>query len=379
MEEKPENFFNIEDSESSFLDGKEETQPSSSSENVEEMVIEKRDMTIDDLKSLLQKNNVTIDEKTIENYYNQIVENKSYVNEYNTAISELEAAKQEFSEKKEKGKTSEQDPFILKKLDELEEKLADLNVEKQKKEDEIKSVINNIFNEDTENVENKNFEVKNETLNMSLNGVQEEKKKEESQFLEEETTTEPVEEEMPLGEEITKEPVEEEMPLGEEITKEPVEEEMPLGEEITKEPVEEEMPLGEEITKEPVEEKEFLGLNKEDLKENIEEKPKNKTEDGISSLAETMKKGFDNVLNAIKGIKNEKNEKTSFEGQEQQPQQEIQQGGEEAQESVKDKEKIPQANYLEEYKDSLRSNSPIGSFVGIKDIEFKANNIGSYT
>jgi hypothetical protein len=384
MEEKPEKFFNIEDSEIDSLENKEDGVTSSENQEIEEIVVQKRDMTMDDLKSLLEKNNVKIEEKTIENHYNQITENKSYINEYNSAISELEAAKQEFLEKKEEGKVSEDDAFILKRLQELEEVLGDLNVEKQKKEDDIKSTIHNIFND------NKNFEAKNETLNLVLNGVEEVQKNrllenvkeeenvEENIPLENVKEEENVEENIPLENVKEEENVEENIPLENVKEEENVEENIPLENVKEEENVEENIPLENVKEEENVEENSFV-LNKEETKENIEEKSQNKTEDSILSLAETMKKGFGDVLNAIKGINGEKSNNTSFEEQEESPQTEIQQGGEEMQENVQDKEKIPQANYLEEYKDSLRSNSPIGSFVGIKDIEFKANNIGSYT
>ena len=140
----------------------------------EELILETKDMTLEDLKSYLQKNNVIVNEQNIENQYNQIIENKKYINEYNNAIKELDEAKKNFSDKNEEiGRTDNPDKTIVSKISELEKRLADLNVEKQKNEDSIKSTINNIFNENkTENSKNVNFETKNNVLNMTLNGVQ---------------------------------------------------------------------------------------------------------------------------------------------------------------------------------------------------------------
>ena len=96
----------------------------------------------------------------------------------------------------------------------------------------------------------------------------------------------------------------------------------------------------------------------------------------LNSLSEEMRKGFESVLSAIQGIS-----KTAS----QQPQKEEQKQEESKQEpesnqstDTQNKSKTPQKNYIEEYRQSLRSNVPIDGFVGIKGLHLKANNIGSF-
>jgi hypothetical protein len=90
-----------------------------------------------------------------------------------------------------------------------------------------------------------------------------------------------------------------------------------------------------------------------------------------------MKKGFNEVLSAIKGISGGKKEDFSETKKEEAP---VIQKNEKVSmnQDVQDKPKTPQTNYMEEYRNSLRDNSPLKGFVGIKDKKFKANNIGSY-
>jgi len=89
-----------------------------------------------------------------------------------------------------------------------------------------------------------------------------------------------------------------------------------------------------------------------------------------------MRKGFESVLNAIQGINKGSSEPQKEKPKEpsETPKQPQPQGASDAQ----DKPKTPQKNYIEEYRESLRSNAPINGFVGIKGLELKANNIGSY-
>ena len=337
---------------------------SSEEKQKEELVLETKDMTLEDLKSYLQKNNVIVNEQNIENYYNQIVENKKYINEYNNAIKELDEAKKIFSDKNEEiGRTDNPDKTIVSKISELEKRLADLNVEKQKNEDSIKSTINNIFNENkTENSKNVNFETKNNVLNMALNGVQkpvpvekkienvENKSKEETKEVEKEITNPTVEkvvEEQPKQSSIAVEKVVEE----DKTTIHPPKETKP------------EIPIS-DIKKTETDTKK---------EENVEKMQNDKD---LNSLSEEMKKGFESVLSAIQGIS-----KTTS----QQPQKEEQKQEESKQEpesrqsaDTQNKSKTPQKNYIEEYRQSLRSNVPIDGFVGIKGLHLKANNIGSF-
>jgi len=382
---------------------------SSEEKQKEELVLETKDMTLEDLKSYLQKNNVIVNEQNIENYYNQIVENKKYINEYNNAIKELDEAKKIFSDKNEEiGRTDNPDKTIVSKISELEKRLADLNVEKQKNEDSIKSTINNIFNENkTENSKNVNFETKNNVLNMALNGVQkpapvekkieniENKSKDETKEVEKETTNPTVEkvvEEQPKQDTIAVEKIVEEQPKQSSIAVEKVVEEQPKQSSIAVEKVVEEQPKQSSIAVEKAieEEKTPIYPPKEtkpeipisDIKktetdtkkeENVEKMQNDKD---LNSLSEEMRKGFESVLSAIQGIS-----KTAS----QQPQKEEQKQEESKQEpeskqstDTQNKSKTPQKNYIEEYRQSLRSNVPIDGFVGIKGLHLKANNIGSF-
>ena len=375
----PENVFAIDNPKDISSANKGMNVESSEEKQKEELVLETKDMTLEDLKSYLQKNNVIVNEQNIENYYNQIVENKKYINEYNNAIKELDEAKKIFSDKNEEiGRTDNPDKTIVSKISELEKRLADLNVEKQKNEDSIKSTINNIFNENkTENSKNVNFETKNNVLNMALNGVQkpvpvekkienvENKSKEETKEVEKEITNPTVEkvvEEQPKQSSIAVEKVVEEQPKQSSIAVEKAieEEKTPIYPPKETKP---EIPIS-DIKKTETDTKK---------EENVE---KTQNDKDLNSLSEEMKKGFESVLSAIQGIS-----KTTS----QQPQKEEQKQEESKQEpesrqsaDTQNKSKTPQKNYIEEYRQSLRSNVPIDGFVGIKGLHLKANNIGSF-
>jgi len=381
VEEKktPENVFAIDNPKDILSANKGMNVESSEEKPKEELVLETKDMTLDDLKSYLQKNNVIVNEQNIENQYNQIVENKKYINEYNNAIKELDEAKKNFSDKNEEiGRTDNPDKTIVSKISELEKRLADLNVEKQKNEDSIKSTINNIFNENkTENSKNVNFETKNNVLNMTLNGVQKPvsvEKKIENVENESKDETKEVEKEITNP---TVEKVVEEQPKQSSIPVEKVVEEQPKQSSI---PVEKDIEKEKTTIYPPKETKPEIPIS--DIKktetdtkkeENVE---KTQNDKDLTSLSEEMKKGFESVLSAIQGIS-----KTTS----QQPQKEEQKQEESKQEpesrqsaDTQNKSKTPQKNYIEEYRQSLRSNVPIDGFVGIKGLHLKANNIGSF-
>ena len=119
-------------------------------------------------------------------------------------------------------------------------------------------------------------------------------------------------------------------------------------------------------------------MKKEESSENsqkepeIPQNPSNK-EDSFAKLSESMQKGFDSVLNAIKGIPSGQKETTKTEQREDtlQPQKQETKPQENA-------SKMPQKNYIDEYRDTLRSNAPLKGYAGIKGMKLKANNIGSY-
>jgi len=392
----PENVFGIADQKNISLPSKGMSVESSDEKPKEDLIMETKDMTLDDLKSYLQKNNVTVNEENIQNYYNQIIENKKYVNEYNQTIKELEDVKKDFTSKnEEKGDIQNPDRTIVSKLSEIEKRLADINVEKQKREDDIKSTINNIFNKNkTENSKSVNFETKNNILNMALKGVEKpvisEKKEEkgieneseeekEKEFLETPVKKENVEEKEFLETPVKKENVEEKEFSETPVKKENVEEKEFL-ETIKKEGksdgILKEEPIEESTKKNPISNVEKIENSPNSVKS--EEKREESDNKDFTSLSEEMKKGFESVLNAIQGInkggpesKKEEQPKESKEPVKETP---IQQPSPQSQNNPK----TPQTNFIDVYRESLRSNAPLKGYVGIKGLELKANNIGSY-
>jgi hypothetical protein len=247
MEEKPENFFKIDDGDDVSNQNKGEI--STSSDQIEEdEVIENKEVSIDDLKGFLKSNNLNVEGDSVENYYSQINENKTIINEYNQAISELEDTKKLLSEKTEGGKINEEEnSFFTKKFEEIEKKLAEINVEKQQAEDVIKSTIHEIV-DNSENTINEKVKIKNSFLSLILNNDKSASVSPNEDIEKEEAAKEPSVEEPILEEPIKEQSVEEF--LGEEPVKEPTLFEEPIVEEPVKEPVVEE-PIVEEPVKEP--------------------------------------------------------------------------------------------------------------------------------
>ena len=274
--------------------------------------------------------------------------------------------------------------LITSKISQIEKQLADLNVEKQKKEDNIKSTINNIFNENkTENSKNVNFETKNTILNMVLsdektNAVE---AKEPEKYIEKENT--PKEEVVKEEEKFSSAP-KEEVIKEEKFSSAPKEEVIKEEKDFLSAPKEE--VVKEEVSDVPIKESSNTNQNpisniekvdNSSVPSKYEEKSKEKEGgNNIASLSEEMRKGFESVLNAIQGINKRSSEQQKEKPQEssETPKQPQPQGASD----VQDKPKTPQKNYIEEYRESLRSNAPINGFVGIKGLELKANNIGSY-
>ena len=75
----PENVFGIADDNNISSANKGAGMESSEDQSKENILLENKEMTLDDLKSHLQKNNITVNEQNIKNYYNEIVDNKKYV------------------------------------------------------------------------------------------------------------------------------------------------------------------------------------------------------------------------------------------------------------------------------------------------------------
>jgi hypothetical protein len=373
--ESPEKMFAIKDSENTESDKKPENikidddKISPENEKGLDNKIESAEFSVESLKDQLKKDNINIDDKTINNYYNQISENKKHITEYNTTIQNLESLKKDYNTKvEEKGETPELSK-ISKQISSIEEKLADLNVEKQKKEDAIKHVIHEIYKEDTktENIENvskvdntittnNKFESKNKLLNLTLNPSKENvvNKKEEIDTKKKANDLSEKKEEPQL------------------IPKKS-EDKSFLGEDNAATSKSEDK----STSKEDVDNS-FDSFKKEE--ENPETNKEKKSENEGSSidvlfkkLSDDMSKGFESVLLAI-GSGAKSREEPSPKAEEQKEQKE--QSGKPP--TYEDKPKQKQQNYIEDYRKSLRSNAPLEGMVGIKGLELKVNNIGSY-
>jgi len=391
----PEEFFKIKDSNPEKLPERNIQENKSSDQKSEDVDIksEQKETTIDDVMSFLKDNKIQADQKTIQNYYNQIVENKKIINEYNQTINELQKSKPDYaSNEKSKSPIPES----------TKDKLAEINTLKREKEDEIKSTINNIFNENkSEDNKNVSFETKNNFLNLVMKDSPKEEnitkvpeKVEEKK--EDNITKVPEKVEEKKEDNITKVPEKVEEKKEENITKVPENEKEIssfLGEENQTEikKTEKELPVSsensislEKNTEEPNVEKTeekpqpFSDLKKEENSENTQKESddlqsSSSKEDGFAKLSESMQKGFESVLNAIKGMPSGQKEPTKTEQKEEPPSPQRQQT--KPQENAS---KTPQKNYIDEYRDTLRSNAPLKGYAGIKGIELKANNIGSY-
>ena len=341
----PEKMFAIKDSKNKESDKTSENIKIDDDKNISENEkdsdngnnTESDEFSMESFKNQLKKDNISIDEKTINNYYNEISNNKKYINEYNTTIQNLESLKKDQESKNEEKGTSLGSNEISKQISAIEEKLANFNVEKRQKEDQIKSIINDIYKEDTktENIENvskidninttnNRFESKTKLLNLTLNPA-----KEKSLDRNEDDNTPSTPESKSF--------------------------------------------LGED---EESDKTSFDSLRKEE--ETLETDKEKKTENSGSSmdglfkkLSDDMSRGFESVLSAIGSVTKSKGEETPTKK------------GEMAQQPPKqaaydDKPKQRQQNYIDDYRKSLRSNAPLDGMVGIKGLELKVNNIGSY-
>ena len=373
----PEKMFAIKDSENKESDKTSENIKIDDDKNISENEkdsdngsnTESGEFSMESFKNQLKKDNISIDEKTINNYYNEISDNKKYINEYNTTIQNLESLKKDQESKIEDKGTSLGSNEISKQISAIEEKLANFNVEKRQKEDQIKSIINNIYEENTktENIENASkvdnsntinnrFESKTKLLNLTLNPAKEKSldKKE--------------------GDDTPSTP-ESKSFLGEDndIPSTP-ESKSFLGEDNDTPST----PESKSFLKEDEESDKtsFDSLRKEE--ETPETDKDKKTENSDSSMdglfkkmSDDMSKGFESVLSAIGSVTKSNGEDTPAKKEEmaQQPPKQA---------AYDDKPKQRQQNYIDDYRKSLRSNAPLDGMVGIKGLELKVNNIGSY-
>jgi hypothetical protein len=141
--------------------------------------------------------------------------------------------------------------------------------------------------------------------------------------------------------------------------------------------LEENLKFDEQLSEES--DKDIYSLKKENYEEKEEEskdseKNNNKIFENLSSLSDSIKQGFENVLKAIQDNKKEQND-----SKKQTQNQEVENSrNERVSQEGQEKPKISQKNFIEEYRESLRTNNPINGYVGIKNLDLKVNNIGSY-
>ena len=389
----PEKMFAIKDSENKESDKTSENIKIDDDKNISENEkdsdngnnAQSGEFSMESFKNQLKKDNISIDEKTINNYYNEISDNKKYINEYNTTIQNLESLKKDQESKIEDKGTSLGSNEISKQISAIEEKLANFNVEKRQKEDQIKSIINNIYEENTktENIENASkvdnsntinnrFESKTKLLNLTLNsgekklpdkGEESGSKKENNDFLEkgeDNNTPSAPESKSFLGEDNN--------------TPSAPESKSFLGEDNNTPSAPESKSFFEKD--EESDKTSFDSLRKEE--ETPETDKDKKTEnsgspmDGLfKKLSDDMSKGFESVLSAIGSVTKANREETEPKKEEV-----MQQSPKQA--TYDDKPKQRQQNYIDDYRKSLRSNAPLEGMVGIKGLELKVNNIGSY-
>jgi hypothetical protein len=164
---RPEDIFKIEKSSQISEESIPDTTSSENSNSSEEMLIpKKKELTLEDLMDYLKKNNIDANESIIEKTYTEIITNKKEKESITNVIKTLENEKNIIREQIENG-----DPdgigILNNKLAELNDKLANLNVNEREKEDNIKNYINNIFEN---KVENKNIN-KNEYYQTNNNEI----------------------------------------------------------------------------------------------------------------------------------------------------------------------------------------------------------------
>lgn len=134
---RPEEAFKIEDSE--IPENKEELVDSSENEITDKKIdIFSKELTIEDLMEFLKKNNISNDFKTIEKYYNEIITNNNEKESIVQNIKELDSQKEILIKQIE---NEPNNPILLKKINDLDEKISNLNTEERIKEDNVKITI----------------------------------------------------------------------------------------------------------------------------------------------------------------------------------------------------------------------------------------------
>lgn len=155
---RPEDIFKIEDSieipENNETQTEVSEQKSSEVENFDFKPYLKKEITLEDVMEILKKNNLELDEKTINEYREQIVFQQQEINNITENLQQIIKEKETvLNDLKETPQNSQ----LLKKLSELENKIIDLSTSERIKEDDIKTTIKNVSNIFEENVQLENL------------------------------------------------------------------------------------------------------------------------------------------------------------------------------------------------------------------------------
>jgi hypothetical protein len=388
---KPEELFKIQDTEIPEIN--EETTSSSPENTVSEnkkIDVFDKDLTLDDLIKFLDKNDISNNSKIVEKYYEQIILNNKEKESITEIIKELDHQKEVFTNQIER---EPENKNLLRKIQDLEEKISDLNTEERIKEDNVKTIIREISQTNNEKIET--LEIKESPSNELRNDIlpeikpenikqnQESQIKPEEMGLNQESQIKP--EEMGLNQESQIKP--EEMGLNQESQIKP--EEMGLNQESQIKPEEIEI-LKKSTTDEDVK-KEFENIqletderdanfverlktlsSSEEEKEIFKVADKNETLEEVKKNADILKKmsqnindNFELILKALsenfkESNKNNDNDLNNIEAP-----------------NYIESPKISQPQYITEYRKSLRKYGGMESFLGY-DAPFKADNLGSY-
>jgi hypothetical protein len=348
---KPEELFKIEDTEIPKVT--EETVTTSDESLVEKKKIDvfNKDLTIEELMGFLKNNNILNDTKIVEKYYEEIVTNNKEKEIITEIIKQLDSEKETIVKQIE---VEPNNPILLKKINDLEEKISNLNTEERIKEDNVKTIIKEISKV---NIEKSEPEIKPETVI-----------KEEPKIVETKTTTP---EEMGINQ--TSEIKPEEMGINQtsEIKSEDIQknEEGLISSEkqnqtsnirVENEETTKINPLEEMKTVSTDEDKEFSKTIEND--ETMKELKKNN--EMLREMSKNIDYNLELVLKAIsENVKGSEVERPSESG-------EFERGHVE-------NPQISQPKYIDQYRKSLRKYGGMESFMGY-DIPFKGDNLGSY-
>jgi hypothetical protein len=359
----PEELFKIEDTEIPEIT--EDNISSSGGDVTEEIKIDifDKDLTIEDLMEFLKKNNMPTDSEIVEKYYKEIVTNNKEKETIAEIIKELDFEKETIIKQTE---VEPNNPILLKKINDLEEKISDLNTEERIKEDNVKVIIREISKVDVEEPElestqevvvqrPQNVEVENINAEETGSNLESEINAEETGAnLESEINAEE------MGANLESEIIPENVQNNEEVQMLPEEINQTSNIKIENEETAKTNPLEEMNTASSEEDKEFFKT----IEDNETLKEVKKNNDMLKEMSKNIEYNLELVLKAISENNKESNVEKNPEIGEVDP-------------AYVENPKISQPQYIDEYRKSLRKYGGLESFMGY-DVPFKGDNLGSY-